>query len=117
MSNELNERTFRFAVSTLKLLKKIPDRAEYNVIRYQLAKSSSSIGAIYEESQSGGSLADFTHKIRIALREARESNYWLRLLQEVHQSYELNDEVCKLIEESYQLRKILATILNKTGNR
>ena len=49
-------------------------------IAYQLAKSGTSVGANYEESQASQSKEDFYYKIGICLREARESNYWLRLL-------------------------------------
>ncbi len=51
------------------------------IIKYQLAKSSTSAGANYEESQAGSSKADFNNKVRIALREMRESNYWLRIIK------------------------------------
>ena len=50
-------------------------------IAYQLAKSGTSIGANYEESQASQSKEDFYYKIGICLREARESNYWLRIIQ------------------------------------
>ena len=49
-------------------------------IAYQLAKSGTSVGANYEESQASQSKEDFYYKIGICLREARESNDWLRLL-------------------------------------
>ena len=50
-------------------------------IAYQLAKSGTSVGANYEESQASQSKEDFYYKIGICLREARESNYWLRIIQ------------------------------------
>jgi len=75
MSNELNERLFNFAIKCLKLIRTLPDTTEYRVIKYQLAKSSTSSGANYEESQAGSSKSDFNNKVRISLREMRESNY------------------------------------------
>jgi len=75
MSNELNERLFNFAIKCLKLIRTLPDTTEYRVIKYQLAKSSTSSGANYEESQAGSSKYDFNNKVRISLREMRESNY------------------------------------------
>ena len=59
----------------MKFLPDLPKTSEFNVIRYQLAKSSTSAGANYEESQAGSSKADFNNKVRISLREMRESNY------------------------------------------
>ena len=50
-------------------------------IAYQFAKSGASVGANYEESQASQSKEDFYYKIGICLREARESNYWLRIIQ------------------------------------
>ncbi len=50
----------------LKFLQKLPGTPEYKTIRYQLAKSATSSGANYEESQAGSSKADFTNKVRIA---------------------------------------------------
>ena len=52
----------------------------YEVITY--FKSATSVGANYEEAQGAASMADFACKLRIALKELRESNYWLRLICE-----------------------------------
>jgi four helix bundle protein len=79
-NNELNERLFKFAVRVIKFLQSLSRNPETDVIRYQLAKSSTSSGANYEESQAGSSKADFANKVRISLREMRESNYWLRII-------------------------------------
>ncbi|MBK7380907.1 MAG: four helix bundle protein [Ignavibacteriales bacterium] len=73
--DDLNDRLFNFAVKILKFLPNLPKTPEFNVIRYQLAKSSTSSGANYEEAQAGSSKADFNNKVRISLREMRESNY------------------------------------------
>lgn len=59
--------------------------SELNVIKYQLTKSATSIGANYEEAQAGSSKLDFTNKVRISLREMRESNYWLRILKGINE--------------------------------
>ena len=73
--NDLEKRLFDFAVRTIEFLRTLPVASEYKVIQYQLTKSSTSSGANYEEAQAGSSKADFTNKVRIALREMRESNY------------------------------------------
>ena len=90
---------------------------EFKVIKYQLAKSSTSSGANYEESQAGSSRADFNNKIRIALREMRESNYWLRIIKELSDDINKINELDSLIDESNQLKNILGTIAVKTRNR
>lgn len=113
--NELTRRLFIFAVRVIKFLKTLPDSPEMKVIRYQLIKCSTSSGANYEESQAGSSKADFTNKVRISLREMRESNYWLRMIKEVvDKVYDIN-ELKWLLNESVELRKILGTIVQKSS--
>ena len=110
--NDLLNRTFVFGVNCLKFLKTLPNSYEINVVKVQLSKSSTSIGANYEESQAGSSRADFRNKIRIALREARETNYWLRIVKELEVSD--NDTLSMLLQESLEIKNILGAILNKT---
>lgn len=82
-TEELLQRTFGFGVNTLKFLNTLPYSISNKVIVYQLAKSSTSIGANYEESQASESRDDFIHKIGIVSKEARESKFWLRVLNEL----------------------------------
>jgi four helix bundle protein len=109
---DLLERTFDFAVRVVRFLKCIPYSKENDVIRYQLAKSLTSVGANYEESQASSSREDFYYKIGIVLREARESNYWLRIIKAVGigSSAELN----ALIQESEELKNIFGSIFAKS---
>ncbi|MFP4622449.1 MAG: four helix bundle protein, partial [Bacteroidales bacterium] len=97
------------------MLKFLPSTPEAMTIRHQLSKASTSGGANYEESQAGSSRADFSNKIRISLREVKESNYWLRLIQrcQLIQNEQSKTKLKFLIEESSELTKILASILNK----
>ena len=110
----LQKRLFDFAVRVLKFIRRLPKIPEYNVIRYQLSKSSTSSGANYEESQAGSSKADFNNKVRIALREMRESNYWLRIISATDEDLSNDNELLKLLDESDQLKKILGSIVIKT---
>ena len=109
---DLLERTFDFAVRVIRFLKTIQYSKENDVIRYQLAKSATSIGANYEESQASSSKEDFCHKIGIVLRETRESNYWLRILKasKIADSQELD----ALIQESAELKRIFGSIFAKS---
>jgi four helix bundle protein len=115
MPENLNERLFNFAVNVLKFLRKLPRTPEMNVIRYQLAKCSTSSGANYEEAQAGSSKPDFNNKVRISLREMRESNYWLRIIKATLNDNKLDNEMIYLIDESTQLKKILGSIVTKTN--
>ena len=115
MKRDLNERLFEFAVRVLKYLTSLKNTPELNVIRHQLAKSSTSSGANYEESQAGSSKPDFTNKVRISLREIRESNYWLRILKSILNK-ELDAELEFLTGESEELKKILGKIVIKSSS-
>ncbi|MBK7499306.1 MAG: four helix bundle protein [Ignavibacteriales bacterium] len=114
VKDDLNNRLFLFAVRVLKFLPNLPKSPEFNVVRYQLSKSATSSGANYEESQAGSSKADFNNKVRIALREMRESNYWLRIIKETLNDIERVNALDLLLDESDQLKKILGSIVSKT---
>lgn len=117
MPNEknLNDRLFDFAVKVLKFLPKLPKSPESTIIRYQLAKSSTSSGANYEEAQAGSSKPDFNNKVRISLREMRESNFWLRIIKATVSELSKDSELNHLLDESEQLKKILGSIVSKTN--
>jgi four helix bundle protein len=74
-----------------------------------------SSGANYEEAQAGSSKPDFNNKVRISLREMRESNYWLRIIKSTLESNSLESDFIFLIDESTQLKKILGSIVTKTN--
>ena len=97
--NDLSGRLLNFASGCIKCLRKYPNSEEYRIIKNQLIKSSTSIGANYEEAQGASSKADFTNKVRISLKEARESNYWLRLIKEISSHDSDKPEINKLIKE------------------
>jgi four helix bundle protein len=111
--NDLCERLFEFAVRVIEFLKTLPYSPENKTIRTQLSKSACSSSANYEESQSGSSKPDFANKVRISLREMRESNYWLRIIKRTVK--EVNpSENDYLIKESAELKNILGSIVQRT---
>jgi four helix bundle protein len=111
--NDLCERLFEFAVKVIEFLQTLPYSPENKTIRTQLSKSACSSGANYEESQSGSSKADFTNKVRISLREMRESNYWLRIIKRT--VIEVNgSDLDYLIKESGEPKNILGSIVQKS---
>jgi len=111
--NDLCERLFEFAVAVIEFLKTLPYSPENKTIRTQLSKSACSSGANYEESQGGSSKADFSNKVRISLREMRESNYWLRIIKRTVKEINGKD-LDFLIKESGELKSILGSIVQKT---
>lgn len=75
-----------------------------------MAKASKSLGANYEEAQGAESKKDFIHKIGIILKETRESNYWLRVLNEIINEKEIAEVLKPLLQESFELKQIFSTI-------
>jgi len=112
MDEGLGKRLFDFAVRVIKYCRILPKSKEYEVIKYQVIKSSTSSGANYEEAQGGISKADFVNKINISLKEMRETNYWLRIIKEIS---EADNELILLIKEADELKKILGSIYSKSS--
>jgi four helix bundle protein len=81
-SKELEKRTRNFAVSIIRLSSALPKGIEPNVIRNQITKSGTSVGANYREANRSRSRADFKSRIRICESEASETQYWLDLIVE-----------------------------------
>jgi len=110
---DIRERAFAFAVRVVKLCRFLEKNSDVSksLVR-QLIRSGTSIGANLEEAQSGQSKPDFTCKNAIALKEARETNYWLRLISETTK-FEENVEkgITNLINESEEIKKIIASII------
>ena len=79
--NPIKEKSFAFALKIIKLCQQLQDQHEY-VISKQLLRSGTSIGANIEEATAAESRADFIHKMKIAMKEARETHYWLRLIDQ-----------------------------------
>lgn len=115
MENNLQKRIFDFVVEVITFLRTLPNAQEYYIIKNQLIKSSSSTGANYEESQGASSKADFTYKTEISLKEMRETNYWLRLIDAIEREGEFDhNKLNYLINESHELKLILGTIVFKS---
>jgi len=76
---KIDERTFKFALLIIALYKYLVLKKEY-ILSKQIMRSGTSIGANVEEAQAAQSKKDFISKMSIASKEARESKYWIRLL-------------------------------------
>ena len=81
-SKNLEKRTRKFAVSIIKLSANLPKTPEGMVIRNQITKSGTSVGANYREANRARSRADFKNKIKISESEASETQYWLEVIIE-----------------------------------
>src|SRR6187401_907996 len=94
-------KTFDFAKKVVQYTEKLEDQKRF-VIANQLLKSETSIGANIKEAQSEESRADFIHKIKIAMKEADETEFWLFLCNEL-ENYPNSDE---LLNEVFDILKI-----------
>ena len=104
----IQERTFEFGVRVIRLVDRLPRTIAGMKIGQQLIESGTSIGANMQEADAAESKKDFIHKTGIALKEAQESHYWLRLIDATLLP---NDaEVKALIREAYELSRILGAI-------
>jgi len=82
-AEELEKRTKKFSVRIIRLSASLPNTPEGRVIRNQITKSGTSIGANYREANRARSKADFKNKIAICESEASEMQYWLEVIVEV----------------------------------
>lgn len=107
-AKELERRTKLFAIKILKLSGKLPNTVEGKVVRNQISKSGTSVGANYRESNRSRSKADFISRIRITESEASETVYWLEIIQElcwVEEAW-----IQEIMKESNELLAIFTSI-------
>lgn len=110
--NEVLELSFEFALQIIEYCEQLEDNRRY-VIANQLLKSGTSIGANIREAQNAESNADFVHKLKIATKEAEETEYWL-LLCNRSLSY-LSTE--RLLTELVSIKKLLSSIISTIKNK
>lgn len=106
--NLIQSKSYQFALSIINLYKTLKEQKEY-ALASQVLRSGTSIGANIEEAIGGCSKADFLNKLTISLKEARETKYWLRLLQDAgiikfKDTYYLN-EIESIINILYKIIK------------
>ena len=109
----LELRTMEFTKSVIRLCRDLPhDPITMELIK-QVIRSSGSVGANYREANEKLSKKDFALRIKIARKEAKETTYWLELLQEIAPA--LSDRIALSVRESEELRNILSAILIKVN--
>jgi four helix bundle protein len=82
-AKDLEKRTRLFAVRVIKISAKLPNTPEGRVVRNQLTKAGTSVGANYREANRARSKADFRNKIKICESESSETQFWLEVITEV----------------------------------
>ena len=113
MESVIRQKSFEFALAIIDLYKELQAQHEY-IISRQLLRSGTSIGANVEEAAAGQSRKDFLSKMAIASKEARETKYWLLLLQK---SKLASVDVTALLVQVEELIRILTSIVKTTSQR
>ncbi len=106
--NVIENKSFDFAVRIVNLHKHLSDEKKELVLSKQLLRSGTSIGANVSEAVRGQSKADFSAKMCIALKEANESYYWIRLLYKT--DFLSEQEFNSIEKDVVELIKILSSI-------
>ncbi len=104
----IQDRTFDFAVRIVHLADKLPRTIAGMKIGQQLIEAGTSVGANMQEADAAESKKDFIHKTGVALKEAQETHYWLRLIEATLLSGD--SEVRALVQEAFELSRILGAI-------
>lgn len=112
---QLEQRTLNFSVFVLKFLATLPKTTECVVVRNQLAKSATSIGANYREANRSRSQKDFKNKISICVSEASETLYWLEIVEAMDWGAEMI--ILDLKKESKELLALFTSIHQKLNNK
>ena len=109
MDNIIAEKSFSFAIRIVNLYKYLHTQKREFIMAKQLLRCGTSIGANIAESQNAQSTADFLSKLNIALKEATETKYWLRLLHSTE--YLSNEQFDSIYSDSVEIEKILVAIV------
>jgi four helix bundle protein len=112
-SYDLEERTEEFARDVRALIKIVPKTISNIEDGKQVVRSSGFVGANYIEANEALSKKDFIMRIKICRKEAKESRFWLRLL-DIESNEEMDEKRLSLIQESTELMNIFGSILSKT---
>ncbi len=105
----ISKKSYAFALKTVNLYKQLIEKKREFVLSKQVLRSGTSIGANVNEGISAQSKRDFVHKLSIALKEARETSYWLNLLKD--SDYITGEEFQVLSNDCLEIQKILSSII------
>jgi len=112
--NVIKDKSYDFAIRTVKLFKYLNKNHNEYIISKQILRCGTSVGANIEEALGGTSRKDFTNKLSIAYKEARETHYWLRIL---HDTDFIPDKLFLSVEKDcLEICKILFSIIRTSKN-
>lgn len=115
VNNIIETKSFDFAVRIVKLYKFLCEQKKEFTLSKQLLRSGTSIGANVAEAQQAQSKADFVAKLNIALKEASETKYWIKLLNVT--DYLSANESNSILSDCVEIEKILVSIIKTSKNQ
>ncbi|MFS4482950.1 four helix bundle protein [Hyunsoonleella sp. 2307UL5-6] len=110
-AKKLEYRTRQFGISVIKLSSALPNSIEAKVIKNQITKSGTSVGANYREANRSRSKRDFKNKIKISESEASETEYWLEIINDLN--WVEHAKLNPIIKEAKELLALFTSISNK----
>ncbi len=115
MDNVIENKSFQFAIRIVRLYKFLCEEKKEYILSKQLLRAGTSIGSNVTESQQAQSKLDFVSKISIALKEASETKYWIKLLGATE--YLSENQTKSILDDCVEIEKILVTILKSAKNQ
>ncbi|MDO8663989.1 MAG: four helix bundle protein [Candidatus Liptonbacteria bacterium] len=112
---ELEERTATFAKQIIRFCQQLPKSKVNDPLISQIVRSSGSVGANYRDANEALGKKDLLHRLRIARKEAKETHYWLELIEVAERGF--SEEIRILSTEAQELRNILSAIILKIDSR
>ena len=113
--NILLKKTYAFSLRIAKLSIYLQNKYHIYDISRQILRSGTSIGANTEEAMGGFSNKNFRNKLTIAYQEARETNYWIRILRDLN--YLTEEQSKSLLQDSEEIKKILGKIISTMNKK
>lgn len=115
MDNVIENKSFQFTIRIVRLYKFLCEEKKEYILSKQLLRAGTSIGANVTEFQQAQSKPDFVSKISIALKEASETKYWIKLLGATE--YLSENQTKSILDDCVEIEKILVTILKSAKNQ
>lgn len=109
---DLEDRTLEYGKRIVRMCKNLPSLHINSNLINQVLRSGTSVGANYREANETETKKDFQFRMRICRKEAKETVYWLKLIIEANKN--LQNRIEPLLQETEELVKIFASIIQKT---
>jgi four helix bundle protein len=108
---DTHDRTYKFGLRIIRLSRALPKTLDARIIGGQLLRSGTSVGANVQAAEAATTNKDFVYRIMVALREARETHYWLRLIRDSEML--AAKKMADIVDKANQIKKILGSIASK----